>query len=167
MTTDSYETTTSADFPVAVFVTFLVIFGILWLALVIPTIVGLWKVFEKAGKPGWGAVVPFYNYWLIIEIVGRPEWWLVLLFVPYASLVVLVILMIDLAKSFGRTTGFGVGLALLSPVFMPLLGFGSDTYGGPSVPPPLSVTPAGWYADPWRQAPWRYWDGRAWTPHTA
>ncbi len=144
------------------------------LAFAIPTIVGLWKVLEKAGKPGWGAIVPYYNYWLIIEVVGRPGWWLALLFVPYANVVILVILMIDLAKSFGKSSGFGIGMAFLGFVFLPMLGFGDATYLGPSVVEPGAypgpgggLPPAGWYPDPWQQAPQRWWDGRVWTSHTA
>ena len=72
------------------------------LLFIVPYVVGFWKVLEKAGRPGWGALVPIYNSWLIIEIVGRPGWWLALLFIPYASIVFLFILMIDLARASGR-----------------------------------------------------------------
>jgi hypothetical protein len=168
MTTQTYSGTSSTTLSGGEVAAFFLIVGVVVLLVMIPYVVGLWKVLGKAGRPGWGAIVPVYNNWLIIEIVGRPLWWLALLFVPYASFVILVILMVDLAKSFGKSAGFGVGLALLGPVFMPILGFGSATYLGPSVVQPTSGGPAaGWYPDPWRQAPQRYWDGRAWTPHTA
>lgn len=153
-------------------VAMLVIWAVVVLAFVVPYLIGFWKVLEKTGRPGWGALVPIYNNWLVIEIVGRPGWWLALLFVPYASLAVMVILMIDLAKSFGRSPAFGWGLALLGPVFMPMLGFGDATYLGPSVVPPTGgsapavTTPPGWYPDPWQQAPHRWWDGTTWTSHT-
>jgi hypothetical protein len=146
-----------------------ILLGILafWLVFFVPYVIGLWKVLQKAGRPGWGALVPFYNNWLIIEIVGRPGWWLAMLFVPYASIVFAVILMLDLAKSFGRGTGFGVGLAFLGPVFMLILGLGPATYLGPSVvPEPVGGPPPGWFPDPWGQAPHRWWDGRAWTSYT-
>jgi len=79
--------------------------------------------------------------------------------------------MMDLAKSFGKSSAFGVGLALLPPVFWLMLAFGDATYLGPSVPPeggqvPVSATPPGWYPDPWQQAPHRWWDGSTWTSHT-
>ena len=157
----------SAGFWIAIFA-FYAFFILIW---IVPTVVGLWKVFVKAGRPGWSAIVPIYSNWQIIEIVGRPGWWLALLFIPYASIVFMFILMIDLAKSFGKSTGFGVGMILLAPVFMLMLGFGDATYLGPSVAPeggrpPVGTTPAGWYADPWQQATWRWWDGVGWTSHT-
>jgi hypothetical protein len=94
-------------------------------------IVGLWRIFAKAGKPGWAAIVPVYNYIILLEIIGRPEWWVVLLFIPGVNLVMLIIMMIDLARSFGKGGGFVVGLILLPYVFLPILGFGSAQYVGP------------------------------------
>ena len=169
MSTHTYSSSTSSNLSGAEVAVFFLLLGILLLVVMVPYIAGLWKVLDKAGRPGWGAIVPIYNNWLIIEIVGRPVWWLALLFIPYASLVIVIILMVDLAKSFGKSTGFGVGLALLGPVFMPILGFGSATYLGPSVmqPPAPGGPPAGWYPDPWNLAPQRYWDGRVWTSYTA
>lgn len=163
--------TTSSEVPAGFWVAMIAVYAVFFLIWVVPSVIGLWKVFTKAGRPGWGAVVPIYNNWQIIEIVGRPGWWLALLFIPYASIVFMFILMIDLAKSFGKSTGFGVGMILLAPVFLPMLGFGDATYLGPSVAPeggrpPVGTTPAGWYADPWQQATWRWWDGVGWTSHT-
>ncbi len=105
---------------------------IISLALVVLFFVGLWKVFLKAGKPGWAAIVPFYNLYVMLELVGRPWWWLLLmLFIPPVGFVLYIIVCVDLAKTFGRGTGFGVGLALLGFIFFPLLGFSDATYGGP------------------------------------
>ncbi|MFD7659347.1 DUF5684 domain-containing protein [Actinosynnema sp. NPDC059797] len=93
----------------------------------------LWKVFTKAGQPGWAAIIPFYNIYVQLKIVGRPGWWLVLLLVPVVNIVVSVIIAIDLAKSFGKSAGFGVvGLWLFGIVGYPILAFGSATYRGPS-----------------------------------
>lgn len=93
---------------------------------------GMYKIFEKAGKPGWAGIVPIYNLFVLTEIVGRPILWFVLCFVPCVNIVIIVLLMIDLAKSFGKTAGFGVGLAFLGFVFAPMLGFGPDRYLGPA-----------------------------------
>ncbi|MDP3069227.1 MAG: DUF5684 domain-containing protein [Opitutaceae bacterium] len=93
-------------------------------------IAGGWQVFAKAGQPGWAILVPFYNIYVLTQIVGRPWWWLLLCLVPFVSIVIAIILCIDLAKAFGRGAGFGVGLFFLSPIFMCILGFGSDTYKG-------------------------------------
>ncbi len=97
-------------------------------------IAGVWKVFVKAGKPGWASLIPIYNFVVILQIVGRPIWWLILMFIPFVNFVVAIIVAIDMAKSFGKGTGFGIGLALLAPIFYPILGFGDARYSGPSAP---------------------------------
>lgn len=107
-----------------------IIFLIIELAIMIAVVAGVWKVFVKAGQPGWAAIVPFYNIYVITQIAGRPAWWIVLFFIPIVSLIAAVILMIDVAKAFGKGTGFGIGLALLGIVFFPILGFGDATYQG-------------------------------------
>ncbi len=104
---------------------------IVYLGIVIVALVGMWKVFEKAGKPGWGAIVPIYNIVLLLEIVGKPIWWLLLLFIPCVGFVVLLILFLELAKCFGKSAGFGIGLFLLGFIFFPMLGFGDAKYRGP------------------------------------
>jgi hypothetical protein len=95
-------------------------------------IAGLWKIFTKAGEPGWAAIVPIYNTIVMLKIVGRPLWWIVLLLIPFINLIVWIIVSIDLAKSFGKGAGYGIGVAILPFVFYPALGFGSATYRGPA-----------------------------------
>lgn len=109
-------------------------FGILiYLAILIFIVAALWKVFEKAGKPGWAAIVPIYNIIVMLEIIGRPLWWIVLLLIPIVNFVVAIIVYIDLAKSFGKGVGFGIGLLFLGIIFFPILGFGDAQYEGPAV----------------------------------
>ncbi len=105
--------------------------GLIGLVLGLILVIAVWKIFTKAGKPGWASIVPFYNYIVLLEIVGRPLWWFVLLLIPGVNLIILIILAIDLAKSFGYGVGFGLGLVLLSPIFLLILGFGSARYVGP------------------------------------
>jgi len=105
---------------------------IIYLAVIIAIIAGFWKVFEKAGQPGWAAIVPIYNIYILTKIAGRPWWWLLLLLIPIVSIVIAIIIALDIAKSFGKSPLFGVGLALLSPIFYPILGFGPAQYQGPS-----------------------------------
>ncbi len=105
------------------------------LAILIVVIAGLWKVFVKAGHPGWAAIIPIYNVYILLKIAGRPGWWLLLVLVPVVSFVIAIFVAIDIAKAFGRSAGFGVGLAFLGPIFYPILGFGDSTYRGQSVPP--------------------------------
>lgn len=91
-----------------------------------------WRIFEKAGKPGWAAIIPIYNIIVMLEIIGRPIWWIILFFIPLVNIVIGIIVAIDISKSFGHGTAFGLGLAFLGVVFYPILAFGSDTYQGPA-----------------------------------
>jgi len=95
-------------------------------------IVAMWKVFTKAGQPGWASIIPIYNLYIWCKIVGRPWWWIILMLIPFVNFIVCIILCIDLAKSFGKGVGFGLGLALLGIIFFPILGFGSAQYQGPT-----------------------------------
>ncbi|MEO6874480.1 MAG: DUF5684 domain-containing protein [Opitutaceae bacterium] len=106
---------------------------LLELAFVILIIAGFWKVFVKAGQPGWAAIIPIYNVYILLKIVGRPTWWLILFLIPLVNLIFAIIVAIDVAKSFGKGTGFGIGLAFLGCIFYPILGFGDAAYQGPSV----------------------------------
>ncbi|QDV28935.1 hypothetical protein Spb1_08020 [Planctopirus ephydatiae] len=102
------------------------------LALFVLIIAGLWKIFTKAGKPGWAAIIPIYNLIVLLEIVGRPLWWIILMLIPCVNIVIGVIVYIDLAKSFGKDVAWGIGLLLLPFIFVPLLGFGDAKYVGPA-----------------------------------
>lgn len=104
-------------------------------------IVAMWKVFTKAGQPGWASLIPIYNLYIWCKIVGRPGWWIILLLIPFVNIIVGIILCIDMAKSFGKGVGFGIGLALLGIIFWPILGFGSAQYQGPAASPGVAVTP--------------------------
>jgi hypothetical protein len=104
------------------------ILSLVWLALVILIIAGVWKTFEKAGQPGWGSIIPIYNIVLLLEIAGKPIWWIILLLVPGVNVVIAIIISIEVAKNFGKGTGFGLGLAFLGFIFYPILGFGDAKY---------------------------------------
>jgi hypothetical protein len=97
-------------------------------------LVALWKVYVKAGKPGWAVIIPIYNILVLLEIVGKPWWWLLLMFIPFVNIVIMVIVYIELAKVFGHGVGYGIGLLLLPYVFVAMLGFGSSVYTPPAVP---------------------------------
>ncbi len=112
------------------------------LVLVIAAIAGLWKTFEKAGHPGWAAIVPIYNGYIICKIAGRPGWWVILFFIPFVNFIIAVIVSIDVAKNFGKGTGFGIGIALLGFIFYPILGFGDAQYVGPAEQRGFPVQPA-------------------------
>jgi hypothetical protein len=105
--------------------------GLVGLAIGIIVIVAMWKIFVKAGQPGWASIIPIYNAYILCKIVGKPGWWVILLFIPVVNFIIGIILMVGLAKSFGKGTGFAIGLILLGFIFFPILGFGDETYRGP------------------------------------
>ena len=105
---------------------------VIYVALIAFYIVAGWKVFVKAGEPGWGVFVPFYNLYLICKIAGRPEWWLILFFIPFVNIAIGLIIAMDVAKAFSKSAGFGIGLWLLSFIFVPILGFGPAQYTKPN-----------------------------------
>jgi hypothetical protein len=104
----------------------------LYIAIVVLVVAGWWRVFTKAGEAGWKSIIPIWNIIVLLRIVGRPVWWIILLIIPLVSLIVWIVVSLDAAKSYGKGVGFGIGLFLLSPIFYPILGFGSATYVGPA-----------------------------------
>ena len=115
-----------------------IIIMIIYLAILILMVASMWKIFTKAGKPGWAAIVPIYNIIVFLEICGKPLWWIILLLIPIVSFIISIILCISLAQAFGKGVGFAVGILLLGFIFLPMLAFGSAQYvgagggGGPS-----------------------------------
>jgi hypothetical protein len=104
----------------------LIIFGVFMAAIAILMIAALWKIYAKAGKPGWAAIVPIYNIIVLLEIVKKPTWWIILYLIPIVNIIVLFIIYIELAKAFGQGAGFGIGLIFLSYIFLPLLAFSKN-----------------------------------------
>ena len=101
---------------------------VIQLAILVLMIVALWVTFTKAGKPGWASIIPFYNLIVLLDIAGRPWWWLILYLIPFVNIVIAIVVSIDVAKNFGKGTGFGIGLALLGFIFYPILAFGDAQY---------------------------------------
>jgi hypothetical protein len=107
---------------------------LIYLAIIVLIIAGFWKTFEKAGKPGWAAIIPIYNLVVLVQISGKPIWYLVLLLIPCVNLIGMVLVGIGVARNFGKSDAFGVGLGLLGAVFYPILGFGDAQYNGQNPP---------------------------------
>lgn len=105
---------------------------ILVLVIVVLIFASLWKIFVKAGKPGWAALIPIYNTIVLLEIVGKPWWWILFMLVPIVNYVIIIWVTNLLSKSFGKGVGFTLGLIFLGVIFYPILGFGSATYQGPA-----------------------------------
>ena len=110
------------------------LFYIIYFGFLALMIASMWKIFTKAGQPGWAAIVPIYNAIVLLKIVGKPLWWIVLMIIPIVSFIAAIILTIDLAKAFGKGGGFAAGLILLPFVFMPMLAFGDAEYQGAAQP---------------------------------
>lgn len=98
------------------------------------TIVAMWRIFSKASKPGWAALIPIYNVVVMFQIVGLNPWLILLYFVPIvniiAAIVLAIMMCIRLAKAFGKSSGFAVGLFFLNTIFILILGFGDSQYVG-------------------------------------
>lgn len=92
-----------------------------------------WRIYQKAGKPGWASIIPFYNIIVLLEIVGKPLlWFFLIIFVPIANIIFGIWTLNLLSKSFGKSSGFTVGLIFLPFIFYPILGFGNAEYKGPA-----------------------------------
>ena len=93
-------------------------------------IAAMWKIFTKAGQPGWAAIIPIYNIIVLLKIAGKPAWWVILFLIPIVSLVMVILTYVGLANKFGKGGGFAVGLIFLGIIFFPILGFGGAQYQG-------------------------------------
>ncbi|HEU4381946.1 MAG TPA: DUF5684 domain-containing protein [Anaeromyxobacteraceae bacterium] len=104
--------------------------SVVWFAVVILVWASFWKICVKAGRQGWEGIIPIYNLVVLLQIVKRPIWWIVLLLIPLVNVVIAIVLLNDLAKSFGKGVGWTLGLIFIPFVFFPILGFGSDPFRG-------------------------------------
>ncbi len=100
------------------------------LVILVVGIVAMWKIFTKAGKPGWHSIIPFLNMYDLVEISGYNGWMFLLFFVPIANIVIIILSYVGLAKKFGKSTGFAIGLIFLSIIFECILAFGDAEYQG-------------------------------------
>ena len=112
-------------------------FGMILLAGYVVVLIGMWKVFTKAGQPGWAVLIPFYNIIVLLSVAGLPWYWVFAVFLPIipilgvlAYMVLAVMCLHRISTRFGQGVGFTIGLTLLSPIFFLILGFGSSKYVG-------------------------------------
>jgi hypothetical protein len=118
----------------------LVLFA-LYLCVALFFIIALWKIYTKAGQPGWGIFIPFYNVYLWLKIAGKPGWWLILYCIPLVNIVIAIIATLAIGKAFGKSVAFSVFLLLIfSFVGIPILGYGKAVYTPPA--PAQAPTPA-------------------------
>ena len=121
-------TTNISPEEIAAFVLIFMVMMIINIIFLVIILISYWKIFEKAGKPEWAAIVPFYNMFIMVEVAQKPTWWFAMMFVPFANIVFMIMIMNGVSKSFGKTEGFTVGLVLLPIIFFPILAFGSAKY---------------------------------------
>ena len=105
-----------------------IIFYIIFMVVVIAAD---WRMFTKAGKPGWAAIIPIYNLWVLYTVICNRGTAMFRLLIPFYNIYWMFKSMIALAHAFGKSTGFGIGLVFLAPIFRCILGFGPATYQGP------------------------------------
>ncbi len=105
--------------------TYWVVFAILYVLMIIAG----WKVFTKAGKPGWAIIIPFYNIVVWCQIAGKPGWWLILYLIPIVNIIIAIIVAVNVAKAFGKSGAFGFFLLfILYIIGMFILAFGKAEY---------------------------------------
>lgn len=163
------STGADADAFLGMFVIAILVMALVVLAVSILQIVAQWKILEKAKRPGWHSLIPFYNMWSLFEIVGMKGWYSLAAFIPFVGsivyLVVYIMFVFKLATAFGKDTAFGFGLLFLGPIFMLILGFsknaiyvgnvninvpvnGVPEYGNPYVNPVPNLNQMGPSVDP-------------------
>ncbi|MBK8575424.1 MAG: signal peptidase I [Elusimicrobia bacterium] len=108
--------------------------SLIFLALAVFMLVCVWKVFVKAGKPGWASLIPIYNAYVLLKMAGKPSWWLLFLLIPLVNIVFGFLTMLALSERFGKGVGYALGLIFLPIIFYPILAFGEATYTPANVP---------------------------------
>lgn len=133
-------------------ITIIIVYVIFLVAVLLISIISFWKIYLKAGKPGWACIVPIYGYIVLLEIIGKPIWWLIIiLFVPFANIVFIIMAYLELGEVFGKSKVWSFFMLILLPVIgLPILAFGSAEYTAPvastisplpSAPPPPPPPP--------------------------
>lgn len=106
------------------------VFMLVMMVVLVICIVGMWKLFEKAGKPGWACLIPFYREWLLMEILGFPGYYFLIMFVPFVGFLFALYCMYKLPLVFGKDMIWGIAAIFLAPLVMLALGFGDAQYQG-------------------------------------
>ncbi len=117
------DTTSTSGTSSAVFLVIALIVAVFYIA-------AMWRIFTKAGRPGWAAIIPIYSSIVLLQISGHSGWWFLLELIPFVNIVIAIVVTFDLAKAFGRGMGFGLGLLFLSAIFYPILAFSGIEYVG-------------------------------------
>jgi hypothetical protein len=98
------------------------------LAIAVVMLISMWKIFSKAGQPGWAILVPIYNMVTLLKVVRKPVWWILLMLIPFVNFIIIILVYLELAKVFGKDTGYGLGIVFLPIIFLPMLAFSNSEY---------------------------------------
>ncbi len=121
---------------------FFIVFLVIELVILAVYLVAFWKIFTKAGRPGWAILIPFYNAYVLLKISGKPGWWLILYLIPLVNLVISILASIGLARNFGRSDTFGVVMLwLFGAIGYLMLGYGNSKYMSSSTLPVVNSAP--------------------------
>ena len=125
------------------------IFAILTVLFFILTIIGLWKLFEKTGTPGWVVLIPFYNFYIWLKIINKPLWWYIFIIIPFINVFTVMLMIVELVKCFKK---FGLGeqaVSVLFPfIYLPYIGFNkNDEYLHPDKWPVIKKSVTREWAD--------------------
>lgn len=110
------------------------VFAFIYLAILVLILASYWKIFVKAGKPGWAAIIPIYNAIVFLEIINKPIWWFLMFLIPIVNIVFLIMAVNELSKSFGQGIGTTILLIFLPFIGLPMLAFGDAKYTRPVSP---------------------------------
>lgn len=125
------------------------IYMLLSLLFFVASAAGLWRIFEKAGYPGWMAIIPFYNFYIWLKVIHKPMWWYIFIIFPYINVFTLLLMVVETLKCF-RKDGLGEqALGVLFPfAFLPYLGFAPhEKYTHPSELPEVKKSATREWAD--------------------
>ena len=101
--------------------------GLVYLAIFVVLVIAWWRVFERAGYPGWMAIIPILNLYVLCKVAGKSGWFVLLFFIPLVNIIIGFVVAFGVARRFRRGDGFAIGLALLPFIFYPILAFGENT----------------------------------------
>ena len=101
---------------------------VIYLAILVLELAAMWKLFVKAGKPGWASIIPIYNVIVMLDIAKKPWWYLLLMLIPIVNFVISIMVTIAFVKAYGKDTGFAVLTIFFAPIMLPILAFGDAQY---------------------------------------
>ncbi len=101
---------------------------LIYIIIIVLMIASYWKIFQKAGKPGWASIIPIYNIIVYLQVVRKPVWWIILLIIPLVNIIFMIIIAHRLSVAFGHGAEFTIGIIILPFIFLPILAFGDSKY---------------------------------------